>query len=324
MVGDVTRWRTASPRPTPPPSSIPPKPRTLRQHKRFILCSAAEFLETLLRVSGANNAADSHDQFLIAQILHPNSIMASTKRKIGEKNGLENDSKKSKLEFDYAEKLIALENELVEKILTSGTDFKHDKNVAYTYNPLDYAAELHAQYVQRFCQGPKKILFLGMNPGPHGMTQTGVPFGEIPAVRDFLGIRGPVQQPKRSHPKLPVTGLNCSRSEPSGKRFWGLAKELSGGDPDVFFKNAIVYNYFPLSFITSAGRNITPVELNKGAQALIDKVGDEILSKVLKLFEVDTIVAIGAFAKKRSDAAIKQFKVPNVKNVYEILFYHGQ
>lgn len=100
--------------------------------------------------------------------------MASTKRKIGEKNGLENDSKKSKLEFDYAEKLIALENELVEKILTSGTDFKHDKNVAYTYNPLDYAAELHTQYVQRFCQGPKKILFLGMNPGPHGMTQTGV------------------------------------------------------------------------------------------------------------------------------------------------------
>ena len=47
--------------------------------------------------------------------------------------------------------------------------------VSHVYNPLDYARVPHAEYVTRFANSPKRILFLGMNPGPWGMAQTGVP-----------------------------------------------------------------------------------------------------------------------------------------------------
>lgn len=46
--------------------------------------------------------------------------------------------------------------------------------VGVIYNPVDYAWEPHHNYVTRYCQGPKEVLFLGMNPGPFGMAQTGV------------------------------------------------------------------------------------------------------------------------------------------------------
>jgi len=42
-----------------------------------------------------------------------------------------------------------------------------------------------------------------MNPGPWGMAQTGVPFGEINAVKDWLGINAEVDKPQKQHPKRP-------------------------------------------------------------------------------------------------------------------------
>ena len=60
--------------------------------------------------------------------------------------------------------------------------------VTHIYHPLDYAWGAHSEYVRKFGDSRKRVLFLGMNPGPFGMAQTGVPFGEIPAVRDWMGI----------------------------------------------------------------------------------------------------------------------------------------
>lgn len=48
---------------------------------------------------------------------------------------------------------------------------------AFVYNPLDYAWGIHEKYLKLAGQGKKKVIFLGMNPGPFGMAQTGVPFG---------------------------------------------------------------------------------------------------------------------------------------------------
>src|SRR5690606_34514660 len=59
--------------------------------------------------------------------------------------------------------------------------------VSYVYNPLVYAKAAHDLYLTRFGDSHKRVLMLGMNPGPWGMSQTGVPFGEIPAVRDWMG-----------------------------------------------------------------------------------------------------------------------------------------
>ncbi len=61
-----------------------------------------------------------------------------------------------------------------------------------------------------------------MNPGPWGMVQSGVPFGEVAAVRDWMKIKSSAKQPKSVHPKRPIEGLSCKRSEVSGRRLWGL------------------------------------------------------------------------------------------------------
>ncbi|XP_060051187.1 single-strand selective monofunctional uracil DNA glycosylase isoform X4 [Erinaceus europaeus] len=132
--------------------------------------------------------------------------------------------------------------------------------VSIVYNPVDYAWEPHRSYVTRFCQGPKKVLFLGMNPGPFGMGQTGVPFGEVNAVRDWLGIAGSVRPPPQEHPKRPVLGLECPQSEVSGARFWGFFQKLCG-QPEVFFRHCFVHNLCPLLFLAPGGRNLTPADL---------------------------------------------------------------
>ena len=49
--------------------------------------------------------------------------------------------------------------------------------VSHIYNPLEYAWSPHESYLLRYGAGRKKIVFIGMNPGPFGMVQCGVPFG---------------------------------------------------------------------------------------------------------------------------------------------------
>jgi len=94
--------------------------------------------------------------------------------------------------------------------------------VTHVYNPLDYAWAANEQYVRRYARRPVAILF-GMNPGPWGMAQTGVPFGEVAAVRDWMGIDAPIGRPSPEHPKRPIEGLACKRTEVSGARLWGWA-----------------------------------------------------------------------------------------------------
>src|SRR5216110_2372664 len=94
--------------------------------------------------------------------------------------------------------------------------------VAHIYNPLIYAWRAHEMYLRRYGNSRKHVLFLGMNPGPFGMAQTGIPFGQIAAVRNWLVIETKIDRPQHEHPKRPVTGFRCARSEISGKRLWGL------------------------------------------------------------------------------------------------------
>ncbi|PIK39473.1 putative single-strand selective monofunctional uracil DNA glycosylase [Apostichopus japonicus] len=100
------------------------------------------------------------------------------------------------------------------------------ERVCYIYNPLQYAKETHEDFIRKYCQSTKKVLFLGMNPGPFGMAQNGVPFGERDHVVDWLKIEGDVGKPEREHPKRQIQGLECPRKEVSGRRFWDLWKQL--------------------------------------------------------------------------------------------------
>jgi len=172
--------------------------------------------------------------------------------------------------------------------------------VAYVYNPLDYAWPAHEAYLKKFGNSRKRVIFLGMNPGPFGMTQTGVPFGEIAAVRDWLGIEASVGKPAQEHPKRPVTGFACERSEVSGRRLWGLfAKRL--GTAEKFFADHLVINYCPLAFLENGGRNLTPDKLPVAEKTALFAACDQHLREVVQGLEPQWIVGIGDFAMKRAE-----------------------
>src|SRR5215831_613721 len=99
------------------------------------------------------------------------------------------------------------------------------KPVTHVYDPLGYARAGWRAYAERWGRGPKEVVLVGMNPGPFGMAQTGVPFGEVELVRDWLGIDAKIGRPPREHPKRPVEGFACARREVSGQRLWGFARE---------------------------------------------------------------------------------------------------
>jgi single-strand selective monofunctional uracil DNA glycosylase len=170
--------------------------------------------------------------------------------------------------------------------------------VRYVYPPLDYAWLVHAEYARRFATPPKRVLFLGMNPGPFGMAQTGIPFGEVATVRDWLGLAAPVGRPPEEHPKRPVQGFACTRSEVSGRRLWGLFRARFG-TAEAFFRGHYVANYCPLAFLSASGANLTPDRLSGPPLPALLTACDAHLRELLDLLRPTHRVGIGRFAAAR-------------------------
>jgi len=175
--------------------------------------------------------------------------------------------------------------------------------VCYTYNPLAYARESHERYLERYGAGRREVLLLGMNPGPFGMVQTGVPFGDVTMVRDWLGISASVERPAHEHPKRPVLGFDCPRSEVSGSRLWGWAKQRFG-TPARFFERFFVANYCPLAFMEETGRNRPPDKLPAAEQQGLFAACDEALRGIVAELRPRVVVGVGAFAERRARAAL--------------------
>lgn len=174
--------------------------------------------------------------------------------------------------------------------------------VSHVYNPLDYAWTIHAEYLRRYADGPRRVVFLGMNPGPYGMVQTGVPFGEVDAVRDWLGLAGAVGRPARENPKRPVEGFACPRSEVSGRRLWGLFRERYGR-PEAFFAGHFVANYCPLAFF-DGGRNLTPDKLPVAEARPLLAACDTHLRQMVEALGAEWLIGVGAWAEQRAAAAL--------------------
>ncbi len=175
--------------------------------------------------------------------------------------------------------------------------------VTHVYNPLAYARRPHELDLEGWGEGRKRVVFLGMNPGPFGMAQTGVPFGDVSSVRHFLGIEARVGRPAREHPKRPVQGFDCPRSEVSGTRLWG-AIEAYYGSAERFFAAHFIANYCPLVFIESSGRNRTPDKLPAAEREQLYEVCDRHLRALIDILEPEWVIGIGAFAEARAKAAL--------------------
>jgi single-strand selective monofunctional uracil DNA glycosylase len=181
--------------------------------------------------------------------------------------------------------------------------------VSYVYNPLVYARAPHDSYLARYAKAPKRVIFVGMNPGPWGMAQTGVPFGEVSAVRDWLGISGAVRVPNDAHPRVAVRGFECTRSEVSGRRLWGLFQETFGSS-ERFARDNFVSNYCPLMFLDDAGKNVTPDRISRPDQAVLFRLCDRFLSVMIDVLRPEWLVGVGAFAERRIRAVMESS--PNV------------
>lgn len=189
--------------------------------------------------------------------------------------------------------------------------------VACVYNPLHYAWSAHEKYLKLYASSPCRVFLLGMNPGPWGMAQTGVPFGEIDSVKTYLQIDTKIKKPDVEHPKRPIEGFACTRSEVSGKRLWGLFSEQY---PNVneFFAEHFVSNYCPLVFMDEGARNITPDKLPAAEIKSLDAICDEHLKRCIEILEPEFVVGVGAYAQdclKRvcdSDNAFKNIAVSKI------------
>ena len=179
--------------------------------------------------------------------------------------------------------------------------------VSHLYNPLEYAWAPHEIYLRRFGAKQKKIIFIGMNPGPFGMVQCGIPFGEIAAARDWMGIEAPVDQPVIENPKRPIEGFACARSEVSGRRLWGLFQQRFG-TAEAFFAEHFVANYCPLAFFDH-GRNLTPDKLPSAETTPLYAACDTHLRAVVAILKPDWVIGIGGFAEARAIEALKDSDV---------------
>jgi single-strand selective monofunctional uracil DNA glycosylase len=176
--------------------------------------------------------------------------------------------------------------------------------VAHVYDPHEYAWAPYEEYVTRYGRAPKRVVLLGMNPGPFGMMQTGVPFGEVAAVRDWMGIHAPVRHPAHEHPKRPIEGFDCPRSEVSGRRLWGWAATRFG-PAERFFSDWFVLNYCPLALLEASGRNYTPDRLPSTLLDRLYAACDRHLAAALTALAPQWAIGVGGFAEKRIRAVLE-------------------
>jgi single-strand selective monofunctional uracil DNA glycosylase len=186
--------------------------------------------------------------------------------------------------------------------------------VTHVYNPLTYAAAPHETYLRMFGNSRKKVVFVGMNPGPYGMTQTGVPFGEIASVRDWMGIKEIVGKPPVENPKRLVLGFDCPNSEVSGRRLWGLFATRFGS-PEAFFADHFVANYCPLVFMEAGGKNRTPDKISGTEMAPVYAACDDHLRSVIRILEPEWLIGVGGFAEGRALIAAASFPELKVARV---------
>lgn len=175
--------------------------------------------------------------------------------------------------------------------------------VTHVYNPLEYARQPYNAYVKRFGANPKRVIFVGMNPGPFGMAQTGIPFGAVDNVRDWLGIHSKVGRPVVEHPKRPILGFDCPRREVSGTRLWGAIADHFGS-PERFFQHHFIANYCPLIFLEESGRNRTPDKLPQREREPLFAACDVHLRRLVEILDAQWVVGIGAFAEQRTTQAL--------------------
>jgi len=208
------------------------------------------------------------------------------------------------------EQLIRAAASLRDDVGPIGSRLVSEGSVDVCYNPLEYAWDAHEAYLRRMGGSGARTIVLGINPGPHGMGQVGIPFAATSVVRDLLDITGiPVNQPETVDPRRPVVGLDYPREEVSGTRLWGLLAEHYG-DADAIASHVFLVNHCPLMLFSGPrATNITPDKVGGfTAQALLDRC-DQHLNEVVSVIDAERVIGVGKFAESRAKDALRGHSV---------------
>ena len=199
------------------------------------------------------------------------------------------------------ERMIETSSKLRDDVEKFADSLVKEGSVDTVYNPLAYAWEPHRAYLELASGEGAKTLLLGMNPGPHGMGQMGIPFAATSVVRDLLKITNlDVGQPRTPHPKRPISGLDWPKEEVSGTRLWGLlANEY--GSAESIFKSVFLLNHCPLMlFSGERATNITPDRITgPTTKALLERC-DEHLREVVDIMQIERVIGVGRYSEKRA------------------------
>ena len=217
-----------------------------------------------------------------------------------------------------------MNNKRVEKIIDASANLRNKatelgkkltkdcSNIEWAYNPLDYAWDIHKKYIELYGGLGAKTIILGMNPG-HGMGNTGIPFGCPEQVNKYLKIKDiKIKKLEKMHPKRIVNGLECDKPEISGRRIWGLVKDIYG-QPRNAFSKIYVINHFPLWMFDKKGRNITPDKLPIVASKTMLEQCDSTVLEIINALEANKVIAVGNYAEKRIKKIISKKNLPNLQ-----------
>jgi len=199
------------------------------------------------------------------------------------------------------ERMIEASSKLRDDVEKFADSLVKEGSVDAVYNPLAYAWEPHRAYLELASGGGAKTLLLGMNPGPHGMGQMGIPFAATSVVRDLLKITDlEVGQPSTPHPKRPISGLGWPKEEVSGTRLWGLL-ENEYGSAESIFKSVFLLNHCPLMlFSGERATNITPDKITgPTTKALLERCDDH-LREVVDIMQIERVIGVGRYSEKRA------------------------
>lgn len=208
------------------------------------------------------------------------------------------------------ERLIEAAASLRDDVDPLGRKLVSEGRIDICYNPLMYAWDVHEEYLRRMGGLGAQTVMLGMNPGPHGMGQMGIPFAATSVVRELLGISDiQVNQPEIPDDRRPVIGLDYHKEEVSGTRLWGLLQKQYG-DAETIASHVFLVNHCPLMLFSGPrATNITPDKIGgKTAKTLLERC-DEHLTEVVSILGADRVVGVGKFAESRARAALVETSV---------------
>ncbi|MEM8711635.1 MAG: uracil-DNA glycosylase family protein [Planctomycetota bacterium] len=197
----------------------------------------------------------------------------------------------------------------VEQLADAVDKLTFEPPTTHVYNPLRYARASIEVYLKRYARRRPRALWLGMNPGPWGMAQTGIPFGEVALVRDWMKIETTIGEPPNPHPKRPITGFACERSEVSGRRLYGFAQERYG-TASAFFREMFIWNYCPLVFMEESGKNRTPDKLPLSEREPLFEACDASLRSFVHGLQPGMILGVGKFAETCAKRVLGDLGIP--------------